>query len=190
MFSNYFKNLSSTKKLALLALFLALSVVANTILDIDITPQNKITVTYFVMFASAIFLGALPAFFVGFTGDLIGHILMPDGTYWLYGLTLGLLGFTMGCMFHYLPIKNQYIKTSIIAIVCYLIFTVAINSIINYTYALLFLWGGQVNKTLWVYLAAYLPPRLAIQTVVYFGNFLICFASLPVFQRIIKRMGV
>ena len=172
MFSNYFKNLSSTKKLALLALFLALSVVANTILDIDITPQNKITVTYFVMFASAIFLGALPAFFVGFTGDLIGHILMPDGTYWLYGLTLGLLGFTMGCMFHYLPIKNQYIKTSIIAIVCYLIFTVAINSIINYTYALLFLWGGQVNKTLWVYLAAYLPPRLAIQSVVYFGNFL------------------
>lgn len=190
MFSDYFKKLSSAKKLAVLALFLALSVVANTVLDIDITPQNKITITYFIMFASAVFLGAVPTLFVGFVGDLIGHLLMPDGTYWLYGLTLGLLGFTMGCMFHYLPIKNQYVKTSIIAIVCYILFTVVINSIINYTYTLLFLWGGHANKTLWVYLAAYLPPRLLIQTIVYVGNFFLCFAILPVFQRIIKRTGV
>ncbi len=190
MFTKYFRSLNPAKKIAYMALFLALAVVANTVLDIDITPQNKITITYLVTFLSAYVLGALPAFFVAFAGDGLGHLIMPDGNYWLYGLTLALMGFVMGVLLKYLPFHGKrapYIKTAIVCAVCYVLFTVCINSVVNYTYALVFIWGGEVNKTLWVYLAGYLPPRLAIQTAVYAGNFAVCFALLPLLDRLMRR---
>ena len=164
MFSKFFLSLNAAKKVAYVALFLALAVVANTVLDIDITPQNKITFTYLVTFLSAYVLGALPAFFIGFAGDGLGHLLMPDGSYWFYGLTLGLMGFTAGVLFHYLPFKGKrapYVKAAIVSAVCYVLFTVCINTLVNYTYAWVFLWQGEMKKSLWLYLVGYFPPRIA-----------------------------
>ena len=184
MCSKYFYSLSTTKKITICALFLALSVVANTILDIDITPQNKITVTYLVMFLTAYFLGPAPAFFIGFAGDGLGYLIMPDGIYWFYGLSLGLMGFVIGIILHCMPTANDYIKTAISCIVCYILFTLCLNSLINYYYVLIFIWNGQVNKSIWVYLAGYLPPRLLIQTLVYAANYILCFASLPILHKL------
>lgn len=189
MFSKFFLSLNAAKKVAYAALFLALAVVANTVLDIDITPQNKITFTYLVTFLSAYMLGAVPAFFIGFAGDGLGHLLMPDGSYWFYGLTLGLMGFTAGALFHYLPFKGKrapYIKTAIVSVVCYLLFTVCINTFVNYTYAWVFLWQGEMKKSLWLYLVGYFPPRIAIQTAVYVGNAVLLFALLPLVERLTR----
>ena len=189
MFSKYFNSLSEVKRITLLALFLALSIVANTILDIDITPQNKITFTYFIMFISAYVLGALPTFLIGFAGDGLGYLIMPDGAYWLYGLSLGLMGFIIGIILHYLPIKSAYIKTAISCVVCYILFTICLNSLINYFYVYTFIWGGQPNKSIWLYLAGYLPPRLLIQTIVYMANYILCFLTIPIINRFIGGMA-
>ena len=195
MFSKFFLSLNVAKKVAYAALFLALAVVANTVLDIDVTPQNKITFTYLVTFLSAYMLGAVPAFLIGFAGDGLGHLLMPDGNYWLYGLTLGLMGFTAGALFHYLPFKGKrapYIKNAIVCAVCYVLFTVCINTVVNYTYVWVFFWQGEMRKSLWLYLVGYFPPRIAIQTAVYAGNAALCFALLPLVERLTrtkKRRG-
>ncbi len=186
MFSKYFLSLSASRKIAYLAVFVALSVVANTVLDIDVTPQNKITFTYFVCFLAAYLLGGAPAFLVAFLGDALGYLIMPDGIYWFYGLTLALFALTAGLLLRYLP-GSVYLKTGIVCAVCYVVFTVCLNSLVNYTYVLKFVWDGEVRKSLWVYLAGFLPPRLAIQTAVYAGNFVLCFSLLPLLGRLTGR---
>ena len=190
MFSKFFLSLNISKKVAYAALFLALAVVANTVLDIDITPQNKITFTYLVTFLSAYALGALPAFFIAFAGDGLGHLIMPDGSYWFYGLTLALMGFTMGMLLRYLPFRGKrapYIKTAIVCAVCYVLFTVCINTLGNYTYVWVFVWQGEMRKSLWLYLAGYFPPRIAIQTAVFAGNAAVCFAMIPLMERLSRH---
>ena len=64
-----------------------------------------------------------------------------------------------------------------------------LNTVVNYTYALVFLWGGAVNKSLWVYLVGYLPPRLAIQTAVFVGNAALFLALLPLAERLMRTGG-
>ena len=191
MFSKFFKSLSPSKKIAFTAVLLALSVVANTVIDFDPNPNNKITITYFVCFMSAYLLGAVPAFAVAFVGDFIGWLIMPDGMYWLYGLTLGIFAFITGVFLHCLPLKGGksiYIKSIIALVAGYVAVTLFLNTIVNYTYVWLFVWNGELKKTFFVYIAASIIPRLGLQTAVYAGNIALCFAVIPVFERLLPRL--
>lgn len=182
MFSKSFSALSSGKKIALLAVFMALSVVVN-VFGID-TPTFKITLTYIVCFYAALLMGAVPAFVVGFLGDAIGFLIFPNGgVYWLYGLTLGLYGFFAGVILHCLPVKGkgaQYLKAAVAFAVCYLLITVLLNTAVNYWYVKIFIWHGEVKKTFLVYFAG----RISVQTIVYLINVAIAFALLPVVNRL------
>ena len=189
MFTLFFRKLSPAGKIALIAVFIALSIVANTVLDIDIPPKNKITVTYFIGFASAYLLGAVPAAAIAFVGDGLGWIIMPDGPYWLYGLTNAIFAFLTAVILHLLPLRRKraiYIKAAIAFAACYLVCTVCINSCVDYTYALVYLWGGSAQKGLFAYLAGYFPPRIAIQSAVYAGNVALSFAALPFLERLAR----
>ena len=73
-FSTYFRALSAGKKIALLAVFVALSVVVNCF-SIDVSPSNKIAFTYAVCFFAGYLLGAVPAFFVALLGDVFGYLI-------------------------------------------------------------------------------------------------------------------
>lgn len=177
MFSKFFLSLSAGKKIAFLAVFTALSVAVN-FLSIDITPTNKITFTYLLCFFAGIFLGAVPAFSVAFLGDSISFLIAPTGVFWLFGLTLGLYAFLVGAVMNLLPVsgkKGVYIKAVIALSVGYLIITVFINSLVNYSYMLLFIWNGVAKKTFFVYLGG----RLAVQSIVYAVNTAACLLLLP-----------
>ena len=102
MFTKTFKSMSAAKQISFLAVFVALSVVANSFLGIDISPTNKIAFTYFICFFAGFLFGPLPAFLVGFLGDLIGFIIVPVGVYWLYGVSLGLYGFLAGLIMNFI----------------------------------------------------------------------------------------
>lgn len=177
MFSKFFLTLSSAKKIAFLAVFTALSVAVN-FLSVDITPTNKITFTYTVCFFAGIFLGAVPAFAVGFLGDAIGYLIVPSGVFWLFGVTLGLYGFITGIIMNLIPLEGKKgfaVKAVIALIAGYLLITVLINSFVNYSYLMLFIWNGVAKKTFFVYLGG----RLAVQSLIYLVNAGICLVLLP-----------
>ena len=69
LFSVYFRRLTAAKKIALLALFIAVSVLANSVLGVDIGGSNKIAFTYLVCFFAGCFMGPVPAFIVGVPAD-------------------------------------------------------------------------------------------------------------------------
>ena len=94
-FSAYFRALSAGKKIALAALFAALSVVVN-VFSVDVGTSNKIAFTYTVCFFAGYLMGGLPAFLVAFLGDALGYLINPQGVYWLFGVTLGVYAFIMG----------------------------------------------------------------------------------------------
>lgn len=188
MFSKFFAALSPAKKTAYLAVFIALSVVANSF-SIDVTPTFKITCTYTVCFFAAFLLGAAPAFLVGFLGDTLGFLLMPQGSFWLFGVTLGLYGFFAGIILHYIPLQGKrglLVKTLLAFAVCYLLVTVCLNTIVNYTYMIVFIWQGQATKTIWVFLAG----RIGLQSAVYAINVGVSILLLPVASRLchVKKM--
>lgn len=182
MFSKSFVSLSSGKKIALLAIFIALSVVAN-MLSIDVTPSFKITFTYTVCFFAATVMGAVPAFAVGFIGDAIGYLLAPNGVYWFFGFTLGLYGFIAGIVMNYLPVDGKaalVVKTLIAFIVCYAAITLGLNSLVNYYYVKIFIWQGVPKKTF----LAYFAGRVGLQSAVYAVNVGISVLLLPVAARL------
>ena len=101
MFSKTFRAFSAGKQIAWLAVFVALSVAANSYIGIELSATNKITFTYAVCFFAGWLMGPVPGFLVGMLGDAIGFLIKPVDIYWLYGLTLGLYGAITGkAMYH------------------------------------------------------------------------------------------
>ena len=78
LFSAYFRSLSAAKKVALLAVFIALSIVVNCF-SIDVTASNKIAFTYVVCFFAGFLLGGVPAFGIALLGDVIDILSTPSG---------------------------------------------------------------------------------------------------------------
>lgn len=191
MFSKFFLTLSPAKKVAYIAVFTALAVAANTILDIDVGNNNKITFTYTICFVTAYALGAVPAFCTAVAGDAIGFWIKPSPFFWLFGLSLGIFSFLIGVILHCLPIHRKgaiYIKTAIAFVLCYIVVTLIINTFVNFSYAYLFLWGGELKKTFWVYVATSIISRLGLQSIVYAGNVALCYALLPALERLLPRL--
>lgn len=178
LFTKYFLSLSSAKKIAYIAVFIALSVVTNSLIEINVTPSNKITFTYFICFMSGFLLGPLPGFAVGFLGDAIGFLLVPQDVYWLFGLTLGLTGLLAGLV-RKLPLygrKGVFLKALVFFVLSYVVITCFVNSLVNYWYLYLFIWNGTVKTVFWVWLGG----RLAFQTVIYAVNVGLCAVVLSV----------
>ena len=178
MFTKYFLSLSSAKKIAYIAVFIALSVVTNSLIEINVTPSNKITFTYFICFISGFLLGPLPGFLVGLLGDALGFLLVPQDVYWLFGLTLGLTGLLAGLV-RKLPLygrKGVFLKALVFFVLSYVLITCFVNSLVNYWYLYLFIWNGTVKTVFWVWLGG----RLAFQTVIYAVNVGLCAVVLSV----------
>lgn len=188
MFSRFFKQLSPAKKIAFLAVFLALGVASN-FLSIDLNPSNKLAFTYTVCFATAFLLGGVPAFAVGFLGDAIGFLLAPSGVFWLFGLTLGLFGLIVGFLLHLNVWEDRkwgtFAKAAISLLVAYLLITLAVNSVVNYYYVKIFVWQGEAKKTFFVWLGG----RIALQSLVYFANVALCMLLVPLLNRMTLLFG-
>lgn len=180
MYTEFFSALSPAKKAAYLAVFIALCVVTNSYLEIDISPSNKITFNYVLLFYAGFLLGPLPGFAVGFLGDAIGFILKPQDVYWFFGVTLGLIGVIAGLIRNLIPLKGRkgiYAKACIALSLCFVLITLLVNTLVNYSYLYLFIWGKVFKKAFWVYFAG----RMAVQTIVFGVNFVLALVILPVF---------
>ena len=70
-----------------------------------------------------------------------------------------------------------------LVLVCVLL-AVLLSSLVNYWYAMLFVWNGAAKKTFLVYLGG----RLAFQSIVYAVNAAICVAIVPVLVQIDRRL--
>lgn len=183
LFSTYFRALSAGKKIALVAVFSALSIVVN-VFSIDVGASNKIAFTYAVCFFAGCMLGGVPAFLVAFLGDTIGFFINAQGgVFWLFGVTLGIYALIMGAIMNVPFGKGRaapYLKAVIAFAAGYLLITVGLNTVVNYWYARIFFWGGQPNKTIGVYLAG----RIGFQSVVYAVNVGVSMVLLPVMLHI------
>ena len=116
MFTKAFRSVSVSRKVAMLALFIAVSVVANSVLGVDIGASNKIAFTYLVCFFAGCMMGPVPAFIVGVVGDAIGFLIQPVGVFWFFGVTLGLFGFLTGLIMNGIrtkTVKGLYAKAAL-----------------------------------------------------------------------------
>jgi ECF transporter S component (folate family) len=169
----------TTRRLAYTAVFVALSVVAN---GGAVTAQgNTISFTYIVAFLAGTVLGPIGGFLVGFLGDLLGFLIIPQGpTYMpLIGISSGLMGLIPGVVMNLKildradlrlsPVKSRLLKTGaivlsmgLIALIC----TTCLNTLGTFI-----LYSSKVHTfTNWlVYLAARAPlqfPVVALNTAI------------------------
>lgn len=144
-----------TQTLAYAGVFVALSVIANTL---SIGPDSfKLSLTFFVSFLSGYFFGPSVGFSIAFTGDLIAGIIAPQGVYNpLIGIASGLGGLIPGLLFGYGE-KLPYLRIALSFLIVFLLSSVMLNTIATYyTYFL-----GSAKYTS---LTAYLVVRLPVTT--------------------------
>lgn len=163
------KKLSTTMKLVLTAMFVALSAVVNAFVTIRIGTEFKFSFLLVIYFIAGYVLGAPLGFVVGLLGDLIGWLLFVDGAYNpIIGISNGLLCFIPGILFGLkrpfkkeVSLLNFCIKTIIGYTLGFLICTLFLSSLgiwlytayIRGKYASLFAWfiyraGAQILNTL------------------------------------------
>lgn len=137
-FSERLRNFSHAKKIATVAVFTALSVVANMFLEMRIL-DIQFSLTIFFSAITGYFLGPLAGFFACLSGDFIGYVFNSWGQLYLpwVGLSTGLFAFIAGLMFGdegEQPFRKQIVKFLIYVALTFCICTVMINTTGFYFY--------------------------------------------------------
>lgn len=178
-FSNCFLSSSSGKKIAYAAIFVALSVVANTF-SIFVTPSLSISLNYVVGFFLGTLFGALPGFAIAFIGDILGFLIHPSGIYWLpTGICSGLLAMIPGFVMNNLNFTFKggvYVKAVISMVLMYLIVTCGLGAYSNYMYVKVIVKNWDYDKTFFVYLVG----KIAFASIVSAVNYALAILLIPV----------
>lgn len=160
--------MNKTLKLTSIAMMTALTIVTN-LFTINITTNNAISFTITICVLTGIYFGPLAAGIVGFTGDLVAHLIAPYGAYNLYiAISCTLFGVISGLV--YKMRVHKLIKLAITLVLCFVICTCTLN-----TFGLWLQWvvgkepgiiglfeyfamdKGGIKKSFWVYLGGRLP---------------------------------
>ncbi len=150
--------LTETQRICHIAVFTAICVAVNVF---SFSPSSSITVSLLatVCTLAGFLYGPKDAFIIGFTGDLIGAIICPFGSYNpLIGLASGLMGMIPAMVFS--RSGNVYMKVAVSTLLTLGICTCGLN-----TFGL-WLFYGLGKKTFYAYLFA----RLPFQIIVALGN--------------------
>lgn len=147
--------LMSTKKITMLAMLAAVSVVLNMYTIITGVKYFAISFTYIPAFVAGALMGPVSGFLVAFLGDLIAGFIRPLGPYNpMIGIASGLLGLIPGVVFKLLK-TNDYVKLALSALLCLVICSAGLN-----TLALYIMLGS--TKTYWAFLSVRLPFQIAV----------------------------
>lgn len=120
-------SLTDTQKIVYVAIFSALSFVANYF-TIKVSDALQISLVATVGFVSGYLLGAGWGFTAAFVGDLICGIVAPFGTYNpIIGIGTGLWGFIPGVLFS-IKWGNKYLKTVLSFVMGFVLNSFAINT--------------------------------------------------------------
>lgn len=185
LFSNLFLNSSQGKKIALVAVFTALAVVAN-IFSIDLTPTQKIAFTYLVGFFAGTFFGGAIGFVIMLSGDVLGFFINAGGgVYWPpTGLCTGLLALVPGIIMNAVRFRFRggvLLKAFLAALAAYLCVTCCLGALSNYCYVKYVVYAGREYDKLFI---VYLAGKIAFSSIVAWINYALCLALIPVFNSI------
>lgn len=164
---NRMKSFFTTKRIAYLAIFVALAVVTNVFtITFSFMGSNAISFNYVPCFFAGIFLGPISGFIVGVLSDALGCIIAPKGP-WLPLITLasGLIGLIPGLIFKIKKV-NPYILMAISIVLVFIICTAGLNTLA------IFLAYFKGKKTFF----AYLGGRVGMQAIVIAINTVLLYA--------------
>lgn len=184
-FSRLFLSSSSGTKIALIAMFTALAVLANA-LSIDISPSQKITFTYLVAFFAGTFFGGGAGFIIMFLGDLIGFLINSGGgVFWFpTSICTGLLALIPGVIMNVVKFRFKggvMLKAVIAALITYAAITCCLSALANYAYVKYVVYAGREYDKLF---SAYLVGKIAFSSVVAWINYALCFALIPIINSV------
>lgn len=160
--------MNKTYKLVCIAMLTALSIVAN-LLTVTLSGSNSMSFTIAVCFFTGIYFGALPAAVVGFTGDLIAHLILPMGPYnWFLALSTTLFGVICALIFKLkLP---KLLNIAIAAAICFVVCLLGLNTFGLWLYYIVHvdptpagviefftMDKSGISKSFWVYMAGRAP---------------------------------
>lgn len=152
------KVIKVTKRIAYTAVLTALATVFNIITFFPVR-YCSLSFTAIPCFIAGVVLGPISGFAVGFLGDLLGHLIMPQGAYMpLIGISSGLFGLIPGLIFLLFNGKD-YLKIGISFLLCLVICTVFLN-----TYNLWLVYS-KGTKSFWTYLELRLPFQILVSAV-------------------------
>lgn len=196
-FSPKLKNSSTGRRAAYIAVFAALSVIANTYLEVRVL-DVQYSLTIFVCIIVGVALGPVAGFASSFAADLIGYAINSWGQLYMpwVGLSTALLSFFAGAV--NLIFRNNckksafYLKYLIVCMLSLFVCTVAINStgfyfynkaagfstaVINYVSER---FGGGVGYFSYVCYRLFFKGQIFNNVT----NYALVFLCMPVFSRI------
>ena len=192
MFSPLIRRSSKAFRIAYVAVFTALLIVANMLLELFKFLDNQYSFTIFFSSLAGVFLGPVLGFSSCILGDAIGFLLNSQGmTYmpWV-GLSTGVFAFLAGLILRGIAedkIWKVLLKIAVFCVVSFLVCTVGINSTGFYLFNKSIGFSTKVleyfsdkfggNVTFWGYVAYRLFFKLQILNSVI--NYALLFAVLP-----------
>lgn len=172
----------SVKTVAYCALFVALSVVANTFtLYIGVGGGNALSFVYTVCFLSGAVLGPLGGFITGACGDVLGWLINPSGGAFNPAISVisGLIGLISGLTFFLFKKLGKGDKTVLPSVISFvLIFLVCTN--LN-TVALYFYYMSA-KYSFWAFYAIRTPKQLIFWAI----NFALSLALVKPVRKLVK----
>lgn len=175
--------MNKTFKLSCIAMLTALSIVTN-LFTIPLSGSNSVSFTIVICMFTGIYFGVLPAAIVGFMGDLIAHLLLPQGAYnWFIALATTLIGVI--CALIYKTRLPRLAKLGISVVAVYVVCICGLNTFglwLNYIVGVkpspiglidfFVMDKGGIKKSFWVYLAGRAPwsaINIAVNAVIVAG---------------------
>ena len=130
--SDLMKDLTHTQKVAYIAVMTALCVVCNMFFEFKFA-DTQFSLTIFFSALTGMIIGPIYGFVACFLGDLVGFLYNSGGFMYLpwIGLSMGLIALIAGLVMNLITFKNKfatYLKILIIAVLTFLLCTVAINT--------------------------------------------------------------
>lgn len=178
VFSPLVSNATKTRKIAYIALMVALSIVCNMYFEFKLGPvQYSFTTAISVLIG--VLIGPCAGFVACFIGDAVGFFVNPFGAYapWI-GIATGLMAFIGGAVFNLFKSDKPwaiYVKLGVIALSTFLICSVGINTV--------FLWVSYYSDiTFWAY---FVNRYITLGQLIVSGiNYALLFIIIPIIKRV------
>lgn len=178
--SDVMSDATYTQKVAYIAVMTALCVVCNMFFEFKLA-DTQFSLTLFFSALTGMVIGPVFGFVACFLGDLVGFLYNSGGFMYMpwIGISMGLTALISGLVMNLVNIKNKFaifIKIFIIAVLTFLLCTVAINTTAFWI----------IYNTKKVPFFAYLFTRLFVQGQIWNSivNYVLLFAFYPTIIRI------
>lgn len=180
LFSDLLTQKNTTQKIAYIAVLTALAVVCNMFFEFKLA-DTQFSLTIFFSATIGMLIGPIFGFVACFLGDLVGFLYNSGGYMYMpwIGISMGMVALISGLIMNGFYIKNKfgvYIKILIVAVLTFLLCTIAINTTA--------FWLIYNNRK--VPFTAYTITRLFVQGQIW--NSLFNYALLFIFYPIILKI--